>query len=178
MSGIDINRNDNIGFSLFSGENLFYPENIKRRWIIRVNDGENFRNSNFPFWGVKRGKNGCIKTIVKKINIGDLLWFMTSKKNGGKMIGMAEYKEFYDRNDELLLQINTKTNEEQNWKGNEHWDIQIHYSNLYITERQNITACIQCSQIILEYEKFKDKVNGDLYEHCKNFYFYAIPKKF
>ena len=35
-------------------------------WIIRVNDGENFHNSKFPFWGVKRGRGGCIKTIVKK----------------------------------------------------------------------------------------------------------------
>ena len=41
-------------------------EVAKKIWIIRVNDGENFRNSNFPFWGVKRGKSGCIKTIVKK----------------------------------------------------------------------------------------------------------------
>ena len=41
-------------------------ENKKNFWIIRVKDGENFRNSKFPFWGVKRGKNGCIKTVVKK----------------------------------------------------------------------------------------------------------------
>jgi hypothetical protein len=150
----------------------------KRIWLIRINDGENFRNSKFPFWGVKRGKNGCIKTIVKKINHGDILWFMTSKKYGGKLIGMSEYCGFYDRNDEPLLKINTKTNEEQNWKGNELWDIQIHYCNLYITERQNIKSCIQCGGIILEYEKFKNKINEDLYEHCKNFYFYAEPKKF
>lgn len=44
-------------------------ENKKQFWIIRVNDGENFRNSKFLFFfwgGVKRGKGGCIKTIVKK----------------------------------------------------------------------------------------------------------------
>ena len=150
----------------------------KLTWIIRVNDGENFRNSKFPFWGVKRGKYGCIKTIVNKINPGDILWFMTSKKYGGKFIGMAEYCGFYDRNDEPLLQINTKTNEEQNWKGNERWDIEIHYCNLYITEKQNITGLLQCGGIILEYEKFKDKINEDLYEHCKNFKFYSHPKTF
>ena len=150
----------------------------KRTWIIRVNDGENFLNSKYPFWGVKRGKGGCIKTIVNKINIGDILWFMTSKKYGGKLIGMSEYCGFYDRNDEPLLQINTKTNQEQKWKGDELWDIQISYRNLYITERQNIIGCISCSGIILEYETFKDKINGDLYEHCKNFYLYAEPKKF
>ena len=150
----------------------------KRTWIFRVNDGENFRNSRYPLWGVKRGKGGCIKTIVNKINLGDILWFMTSKKYGGKLIGMSEYCGFYDKNDEPLLQINTKTNEEQRWKGDELWDIQISYRNLYITEKQNIIGCIQCGSIILEYETFKNKINGDLYEHCKNFYFYAEPKKF
>ena len=145
----------------------------KKFWIIRVNDGENFRNSIFPFWGVKRGRSGCIKTIVKKIKNGDILWFITSKKYGGKIIGMSEYCGFYDRDDEPLIQINTKTNEEQNWTGYEKWDIQIHYCNLYITERQNITGCIQCSATILEYETFKHKINGDLYEHYKNYKFYA-----
>ena len=148
----------------------------KQHWIIRVNDGENFRNSKYPFWGVKRGNNGCMKTIVTKMKRGDIIWFMTSKPYGGKLIGMSEYIGFYDRNDEPLLQINTRTNEEQNWKGGEAWDIQIHYYRLYLTERQNITACIQCAGNILQYETFKDKVDGDLYEHYKGFSFYAEPK--
>jgi len=146
--------------------------------IIRVNNGDNFRNSKYPFWGVKRGKNGCVKTIITKINPGDILWFMTSKEYGGKMIGMSEYCGFYDRNEEPLLHINTKSNEEQNWKGDDLWDIQIHYCNLYITEKQNITACIQCASNILQYETFKDKINSDLYEHYKNYKFYTEPKIF
>lgn len=147
-------------------------------WIFRVNDGNNFRNSIYPFWGVKRGKNGCMKTIITKIKPGDILWFMTSKAFGGKLIGMSEYCGFYDRNDEPLLHINTKTNEEQGWKGDECWDIQIHYFNLYITEKQNITACIQCGSNILEYETFKHKISSDLYEHYKNYKFYSEPKLF
>jgi hypothetical protein len=160
---------------------MYYKAKImseKRSWIIRVKDGENFRNSKFPFWGIKRGKNNCMKTIVTKINVGDILWFMTSKPYGGKLVGMSEYCGFYDRNDEPLLQINTKTNEEQNWKGDEKWDIQIHYCNLYITEKQNITGCIQCAGNILEYETFKSNINGDLYDHYKNLKFYAEPKIF
>ena len=148
----------------------------EQHWIFRVEDGENFRNSNFPIWGVKRGKNNCIKTIVKKIKLGDVCWFMTSKKYGGKLIGVGEYNGYYDRTDETLVQVNTISNEDQNWKGDSLWDIQIHYSNLYNTEKQNITACIQCGGIILEYETFKDKINGDLYEHYKNFKFYSEPK--
>lgn len=150
----------------------------KKHWIIRVQDGSNFYNSKYPFWGVKRGKNGCMKTIVKKINPGDICWFLTSKIYGGKIIGMCEYVNFYDRNDEPLVNINTMTNSEQNWNGNELWDIQLHYTNLYITEKQNITACIQCAGNILEYNTFKDKVNGDLQEHYKNFKLYAEPKSF
>lgn len=148
----------------------------KRFWIIRVNDGENFRNSKFPFWGVKRGRGGSMKTIIQKIHVGDILWFMTSKAYGGKIIGMSEYIGMYDRADEPLIQINTKTNEEQNWKGDALWDIQIHYCNLYITERQNITGIIQCAGNVLDYETFKDKINGDLYIHYRNFIFYAEPK--
>lgn len=45
---------------------------------------------------------------------GDILWFLTSKKYGGKIIGMSEYSKFYDKNDELLIQINTTSNKEQN----------------------------------------------------------------
>jgi len=144
-------------------------------WIVRVKDGKNFRNSKYTFWGVKRGKNGCIKSIVKKIKKGDILWFLTSKPYGGKFIGMAEYFEFYDRMDEPLLKINTLSNEDQQWEGTEEWNIQIHYRNLYNTEKQNIEACIQNSAIILEYEKFKDKIKGDLLKHYKNFKYYAEP---
>ena len=150
----------------------------KKHFIIRVKDGENFCNSQFPFWGVKRGRYGCIKTVVRKIQNGDILWFMTSSKYGGKIIGMSEYCGFYDRAEEPLIQINTKTNEQQNWKGDEKWDIQIHYCNLYITERQNITGCIQCGAVILKYDTFKDKINRDLYNEYNNFKLYAEPKNF
>ncbi len=147
-------------------------------WIIRVNDGENFRNSVFPFWGMKRGHNGSIKTIISKINHGDILWFITSKKYGGKIIGMSEFVDFYDVKDEPLLQIHTKTNSEQNWKGNDLWDIQINYTNLYITEKQNIHGCIIGAATIFKYESVKQYIQGDLYEHYKNFIFYAEPKLF
>ena len=147
-------------------------------WIIRVNDGVNFRNSKYPFWGTKRGRNGFMKTIVESFQKGDILCFLTSKMYGGKIIGMAEYTGFYDKQDEPFIQINTKTDEEQNWVGGEPWEIQIHYTNLYITEKQNITACIQCAATILKYETFKKKFNGDLIEHHKNFTFYAEPKIF
>jgi hypothetical protein len=149
-----------------------------KHWLIRVKNGENFRNSKYPFWGVKRGNHGCIKTIVNKIKKGDILWFMTSKNYGGKLIGMSEYTYYYDREDEPLIRMNTYLNKEQNWKGEEDWDIQIHYENLYITEKQNIKASVQCGGIILEYETFKDRGLPNLYNHYNNFKYYAEPKIF
>ena len=148
-----------------------------KHWLIRVNDGVNFKNSKYPFWGVKRGRAGCIKTIVNKLNPGDILWFMTSKKHGGKLIAMSEYTNYYDKKDEPLIHMNTYSNEEQNWKGEEDWDIQIHYEKLYIIEKQNINASIQCGGVILEYETFKNKGLPDLYNHYKNFKYYAEEKK-
>ncbi len=147
-------------------------------WLIRVQDGENFKNSIYPFWGVKRGPGGNIKSLVQKFNKGDILCFITSKKFGGKIIGIGEYTCFYDRYDEQLIQIHTYSNKDQNWKGDEDWSIQIHYENLYDTEKQNILALIQCGGIILNYETFKDRNLPDLHMHYNNFKFYAEPKKF
>jgi len=150
--------------------------NSSNHWLIRIRDGKNFRNSNFPLWGVKRGPHGCIKSLIKnRMNPGDILWFMTSKKFGGQLIGMAEYIASYDRADESLISINTKSNIEQNWDGDEAWDIQLHYTNLYNTEKQNIAVCIACPAVILKYNTFKEKINDDLHKHFENFKKYAVP---
>lgn len=150
---------------------------LKTHWLIRVKDGKNFKNSVYPFWDMKRGRNGCIKTVVMKIKKGDILWFFTSKEYGGQIIGMAEYTEFFDRQDEPLIKIRTITNIEQGWDNINESDLQIYYTNLYITERQNIKICIQNSATILKYDTFKSKIKDNLEEHYKNFIFYAEPIK-
>tara|TARA_B100001027_G_C16141475_1_gene273831 strand:- start:253 stop:705 length:453 start_codon:yes stop_codon:yes gene_type:complete len=147
----------------------------QQHWIIRVSDGDNFRNSKHPFWGLKSRNKSIIDKRFKK---GDILWFLTSKKYGGKLIGVAEYTHYYDRDDEPLLLINTYSNEEQNWRGQDNWSIQVHYENLYITEKQDIKAVIRCASTILDYETFKDRNLPDLYFHYSNFKYYAEPKKF
>jgi hypothetical protein len=143
-------------------------------WIIRVGDGENFRNSRFPVWGVNRRWGN--ENNVKKIKKGDIIWFLTSCKYGGKLIGMCEFCQYYDRLDEPLLPINTVTNEEQNWVGGGAWDIQIQYTNLYVTEKQNIKGCIHSRKGVVEYEEVKDEIVGDLYQHYCNFKYYAECK--
>lgn len=144
----------------------------KNHYIVRVGDGVNFKNSIKPFWGVKRGKNNNIKSIVKKINQGDILWFLTNAKYGGKFIGMAEFSCFYDKEDEPLFPINTYTNEQQGWSGDEKWDIQIHYKKFYNTERQNITAILKGQSPILYYSNYQDNISN-LPNHYNNFIFYS-----
>jgi len=146
-----------------------------KHWIVRVQDGENFRNSTYPFWGVKKGRGGCIKSIVNKMKEGDVLWFLTSKLYGGKIIAMAEFQCYYDRSDEPLFRVHTYSNKEQNWKGDDDWSIQIHYKNLYNTEKQNLNALIQCGGVILEYDTFKEKISPNLYSHYQGFKYYGQP---
>jgi hypothetical protein len=149
-----------------------------KHWLIRVQDGQNLKNGKYPFWGVKRGHGGSIKTIVEKIKKGDILWFMTSKSYGGKLIGMCEFTHYHDRDNEPLIPVHTYSNKEQNWEGDDDWSIQIHYNKLYITEKQNINAVVQCAGTILEYETIKEKGLPDLYNHYNMFTYYAEPKMF
>tara|TARA_B100000963_G_C22606621_1_gene662820 strand:- start:1463 stop:1924 length:462 start_codon:yes stop_codon:yes gene_type:complete len=149
----------------------------KHHWIIRVGDGINFKNSKYPFWGMKKGSGGGIKTLASKIKRGDILWFVTNKKHGGYIIGMAEFINMFDKDDEPLVEINTQSNLKQNWVGNDNWKLQVNYKNLYNTEKQKIQCIIQCAAIILNYERFKEKITANLYEHYKNYIYYAEPIK-
>lgn len=144
-------------------------------FIIRVGNGRNFKNSVNPFWGVKRGAGGGIKTIVEKIPIGAILCFFTSKEYGGNIIGMAEYTGLYDRSDEPIHPFYTCTCDAQGWVGEDDWALQLHYTNLYNTERQQIKICLQWGGIIGEYKTFRDRIADDLYLHYRNFVFYSSP---
>ena len=160
--------------NVFFQQYIFEMTEEHRHWIIRVNDGINLKNSRYPIWGVKRGRAGCVGTIVSHMKEGDVLWFMTSRVHGGKMIGMAEYVCNYDRAvyDDMTHIV---SNHQQNWIGDEDWDIQIHYKNYYDTERQNIKACIRCAATVLKYETFREKIADDLTVHYTNFKTYAEP---
>ena len=154
-------------------------ETGKNHWIIRVADGINFRNSAKPFWGMKKGRGGCIKSLLlNNVKKGYILWFCTNKDNGGKAIGMAEYTECYDREDEPLIQINTYSNKEQGWIGDDDWHLQIHYTKLYDTEKQNIQVLLSGPSPIIEYKPFTENQKNveDLYKHYEGFSFYGVSK--
>lgn len=153
---------------------------VKKHYIIRVGDGINFKNSKFPFWGIKSGNNNQFKSRVAKFKKGDILWFMVNKSDGARLIAMAEYEKFFDRREEPLIYIHTITNRQQNWTepniGEEDWSIQIHYTNLYLIEKHNIKASWPGGAFIFDYETKKDNVSHDLYS-CYEMYV-ARPKPF
>ena len=150
-------------------------------WLIRVGDGYNLKHGKHAIWGVKRGKNDSVKSrIQKNFNSGDIIWFITNKEHGGKIIAMVEYIHFYDREEETLININTITNEEQGWKGDALWDIQINFKNYYDVEKHNFDISIACAANILSYTTFKEKgkISHDLEMEYQLIKKYANVDKF
>jgi len=74
---------------------------------------------------------------------------------------MATFERYIDRRDETLINVNTLSNNENNWtdnNGNEtdkRWDIQIHYRNLYQIDELNIVQVIVAPPTVMEYEASK-----------------------
>lgn len=158
----------------------FYIENcmLQNHWILKVADGKNFKNSKFPFWGLKAGKKDVVKNSALKIKEGDILWFLCNKSNDNKIIGMATFTKLLDKRDELLIQIETTSCIEQGWHDDD-WEIELHYTNLYNTEKQNIKIDEKLGQFpITNYYNNKDKINEDLENHYNGFKYYGICVSF
>lgn len=148
-------------------------------WVIRIGDGVNFKNSiKYSIWGLKK----CWLSSVDKFKRGDLLCFISPKKSGGSIIGIGEFVESYNREEEPLIQINTKTNEELGWIGrdaNEDWNIQIKYKNLVNTSgKKFMRMLVQSPRTILCYDTLSREKHtlpdGDIREHYANFLKYGI----
>lgn len=118
-------------------------------WLIRV-DIYNFTNSKYPVWGLKT------KRYLKDMKEGDILVFYVNKANGGKIISIAVFKAFYNRNEETLFGINTYSNEELGWKGNTNWCYQIHYKNKRDLEQDydNDSFIIRLGSSVINYESY------------------------
>ena len=62
------------------------------------------RKFKHPFYEkvIKRSKKYHAHDEKNKFKEGDILWFLTSKSFGGKIIGMSEYTCYYDRDSEKV----------------------------------------------------------------------------
>ena len=136
--------------------------------IVHVGDGKNYKRSLHPFWGLSQNARSYIRNFI---NVGDVLWFCQDFQDGLKVIGMAEYIHCYDIHDEPLIPMNIIEREKQNWDMNMDNDIQIHYKNIYNTERQNIVI----EKTTEEISTYSNDYGGDLYRHYGGFKFYGKP---
>ena len=137
-------------------KDITIPDIVKcNDWIIRVGDGKNFKNSSkYGIWGIK---SRCAKFFLKKVNFGDRLWFVTSKSQG-QLIGLSTYCSHNYREFGPLLNI-SMTDDELGWTdGDNTWDIEIHYTDLYDLEHRILLTHIRSPMVIREYNN-KCKIN-------------------
>ncbi len=105
-------------------------------WILRVRDGNHFwSSSSDKLWGIT-STFGNAKGFLRDVKEGDILWFLTNKSVGGKLVAVATFTEKKPRILGPLLAL-TKTNEELGWtQVTGEWDTEIHYKDLY-----DLTPC-------------------------------------
>lgn len=148
-------------------KDIFMIENkTSLHHIINVGNGKNYRKSVYPFWGLSQNTRNYIRNFM---NVGDVLWFCQDFGKDLKVIGMAEYTHKYDIMDEPLIPMNIIEREKQNWDTDIDNDIQIHYKNIYNTERQNIVI----KKTTEEISTYSNDYGGDLYRHYGGFKFYG-----
>ncbi len=125
-------------------------ENTPQFWILRIGDGENFKNSSkYNIWGVNSNNNN-VKSFIKQIKKNDILCFVKSKSNG-LIIAMATFNKFEKRIIGPIIDI-TQTNIELGWSGNDSdWDTEVHYTNLYNVELLELKTNIQGPNIVRRY---------------------------
>lgn len=131
---------------------------MAKDFILRVGDGEHFKNSSlYNIWGIN-SKTIFSKFIMNKALPGDRLWFVKSKSNG-KIIAVATFVSFKRRELGPLIDI-TYTNEELGWTNQEgEWDIELHYNNLYNLTESELYSEIKGTATIRLYKSETSKIN-------------------
>tara|TARA_B110000459_G_scaffold190297_1_gene225246 strand:+ start:220 stop:489 length:270 start_codon:yes stop_codon:yes gene_type:complete len=88
---------------------------------------------------------------------------------------MGTFTKFLDKRYELLIVIETINNSDQGWYDN-NYELELHYTNLYNTEKQNIKIDEILGQSpIINYNNNKHKIKEDLENHYIGFKFYGVP---
>ena len=125
-------------------------------WLIRVGDGENFKNSSkYNIWGCK---SNLSKTFLKDVTAGDKLWFITNKSQG-QIIAVTLYESHNERIFGPLVDL-SMSNDELGWVGDYDLDTEIHYSNLYNISQCDLHINLKARNSIIRY--VNDKYNIDL----------------
>ena len=148
-------------------DNLMIESRTRLHHIVNVKTGYNFKKGKFPFWGMSSDYRSYIANFI---NPGDVIWFCTETGNDTlKVIRMAEYTHHHDVINEPLFRLNIIEREKQNWDENVMNDIQIHYKNIYDTEKQNIFIKSSETEIFT----YSNEYGGELYKHYGGFIYYG-----
>lgn len=127
-------------------------------WLIRIGDGINFYNS-LPdkIWGIKSNTtNG--KFFIENVKENDRLWFIKAKTKG-KIIAIANYIKHQKRELGPLINI-SKSNQELGWIGDENWDIEVIYDNIYLLDDvEGLETEIKGASTIRKFSKGKCNIN-------------------
>lgn len=116
-------------------------------WLIRVGDGDNFKNSSkYNIWGCK---SNLSKSFLKEVNLGDKLWFIINKSNG-QIIAVSLFESCNERIFGPLVNL-SMSNDELGWFGEHDIDTEIHYSNLYNIDRCDLHINLKARNSIIKY---------------------------
>jgi hypothetical protein len=125
-------------------------------WLLRIGDGENFKNSlKYKIWGI-RSTTPDNKYFLTNVKSGDKLWFVKSNSHG-KLLAVSSYLSHNKRELGPLLNI-TMSNEELGWIGNGPYDVEIHYNNLYGLDDCELLTHINGPKTIRKYNE-KCRIN-------------------
>ncbi len=104
--------------------------------IVNLGKGyENYNNSK------KLGVYGFIqhyKPSISKLKPGDIIIFVYKKE----VKSVAKFSSFKDKKDEPLINIETETDDNLNWKNAEKYTLQIKFSNLIEIENLNFIKSV------------------------------------
>jgi len=131
-------------------------------WLIRVNDGESFKNSSrYKIWGCKSNSS---KKFLQDAQAGDKLWFITNKSKG-KIIAVVSFESHNVRILGPLLKL-SMSDDELKWD-NTGFDIEIHYSDLYDLSQCELNINIKSTILITKYINDTNKYDIDLSQEYK-----------
>jgi hypothetical protein len=83
-------------------------------WITRVDDGENFWNSDrYSVWGISDVVHGVVKKSVKT---GDIIWFVKNAPSGANIVAFATFQKEIQRFVDDDCKLSKLTNKDFKWK--------------------------------------------------------------
>jgi hypothetical protein len=125
---------------------------MPNHWLLRIGNGNHFHNSSSKcIWGIE-SKQTFSKSFIKKVTIGDYLWFVKGKSRG-KLIAVATFTGMHERIIGPIIDI-TFSNKELGWTETDgDWDTEIHYTNLYDIDSHELYSEIKGACTIRPYNE-------------------------